>query len=198
MYRRVVPLFLVALAGTALAGCGVVTVHHVPEPGSISSSKIPDLHGSQPLDIKNGQPASGEIDIGTVGVGKVVGNLQQWTAAMVSAVKSQLSQRGATIVNDAPRFLSLSMKKAEIRAIPIIGGATSTIILTVTTADGFIADFEGSSSSIAPLSAINGAATDAVKKLLEDPTIGTYLRHWPVRLSGTENRHKATYDSMMR
>jgi hypothetical protein len=109
-------------------------------------------------------------------VGKVVGNLQQWTAAMVSAVKDQLSQRGATIVDAAPKFLSLRITKAEIHAIPIVGGATSTIVLTATTADGFTADFEGSSYSLAPLSSINGTATDAVKKLLEDPTIGTYLR----------------------
>jgi hypothetical protein len=144
--------------------------------GPISSNKIPDLHGSQPLDIKNGQPDAGEIEIGAVGVGKVVGNLQQWTAAMVSAVKVQLSQRGATIVAAAPKSLSLRITKAEIHGIPIVGGATSTIILTATTADGLTADFEGSSYSLAPLSSINGTATDAVKKLLEDPTIDTYLR----------------------
>ena len=102
--------------------------------------------------------------------------MQQWTAALVAAVKDQLSQRGATIVDGAPKFLSLRITKAEIHAIPIVGGATSTIILTATTADGITADFEGSSYSLAPPRSINGTATDAVEKLVEDPTIDTYLR----------------------
>lgn len=172
----VVQLCIVVLTGIVMDGCGAVTVHHVPEPSSISSNKIPDFRGGQPLDIKNGQSASEEIEIGTVGLGKVVGSLQQWTNAAVSFIKGQLSQRGATIVDAAPKALTLSITKAEVRAIPFVGVSTSTVILRVTTADGSVSDFEGSGSSLAPLSAINGATTDAVKKMLKDQAISTYMR----------------------
>ncbi len=164
------------LAAALLAGCGAITVHHVPELQSISSDKIPDLRGSRSLDVRSGPTSAEEVEIGTVGVGKVVGSLRDWTNATVTFVKAELSERGATISESAPRFLTLTVTKAEVSAVPLVGISTGKVSLMVVAADGHSGEFEGTSSSLAPLGAINGAATDAVKIMLEDPKIGAYLR----------------------
>src|SRR6267378_5356204 len=78
---------LLSAALAMFAGCGVVTVHHVPKLGAISGDKMSDLHGSQPIDVRSGECSSEEIKIGTAGVGKVVGNLAEWTAVTVEAAK---------------------------------------------------------------------------------------------------------------
>jgi len=68
------------------------------------------------------------------------------------------------------------MTKAEVKAIPFVGGTKSGIALTATSPDGFNQTVEASNGSLAPLGAINGAVEDAVKKLVTDPTVEAYLR----------------------
>ena len=167
---------VILLAGTMMfvAGCGSVTVRHVPK-FDVPSPKMSDLHGSQPIDLKAGECSSTEETIGTVGMGKVVGSLAEWTGATVEAVRANLSARGATITAGAPKVLTITMTKAEVKAMPIVGVSTSKIVLRATTAEGLNSTFEGSSSSLAPLSAVDGAVADAVEKLLTDSTVDAYL-----------------------
>ncbi len=169
---------MAALLSAALfgSGCGSVTVRHVPKLGVISSAKMSNLRSSQPIDIKSGMSNSEETSIGTVGMGKVVGKLSEWTEATVGAVKTNLVARGATITAGSPKALTVTMTRAEVKAIPIVGGAKSKIVLTATTPDGLNSTFEGSGSSLAPLSAVDGAVADAVKKLLMDGAVDAYLR----------------------
>lgn len=175
--RRTTRVWALAVVGTlTVTGCGTVTMRQAPEPRPLSSDKIPDLRGSRPLAVINGQSSSEEIEIGTVGWGRLVGSLQNWTAIVAQFVKSELSQRGATIADDAPKTLTLSITQSQLRGIPIVGGATGTVLLRATTGDGVSKEFQGSASHIRPPSAINGAATDAVTRMLEDEAIGAYLR----------------------
>ena len=159
-----------------LGGCGSVTVRHVPEPPSLASSQVPELRGTPPLDIKAGQASAAEIEVGTVGVGTVVGNLRDWTGATVAFVKAELSRAGATVSPGASKVLTLTVSKAQVRAVPIVGGATGTIAIAVNATNGPSAEFEGSASSLAPLRAINAAAAEAVQLMLADPAIIAFLR----------------------
>jgi hypothetical protein len=168
---------VILLAATMMfvAGCGVVTVRHVPK-FAVSSTKMSDLHGSQPIDLKAGECSSTEEEIGTVGMGKVVGRPSEWTGAAVEAVRINLSARGAVVTAGSPKALTITMAKAEVKAIPAIGVSVGKIVLTATTPEGLNRTFEGSSSSLAPLAAVDGAATDAVRKLLTDSVVDAYLR----------------------
>jgi hypothetical protein len=67
------------------------------------------------------------------------------------------------------------MTKAEVRAIPIVGVSKSKIVLRATTSEGLDSTFEGSRSSLAPLSAVDNAVADAVEKLLTDAAVDAYL-----------------------
>ncbi len=170
---------LLAAAGCALAmlttGCGVVTVRHVPK-FTVAPAKMSDLRGGQPIDVKAGESSVTETKIGTVGMGKVVGKPSEWTAAAVAAVRKNLSARGATITDGVPKALTITMTKAEVSSIPIIGVSNSKIVLTATTPEGLKSTFEGTGSSMVPLGAVDGAAEDAVKKLLKDSAVEAYLR----------------------
>jgi hypothetical protein len=168
---------VILLAGTMMfvSGCGSIIVRHVPK-FDVASTKMSDLHGTQSIDLKAGECSSTEEKIGTVGMGAVVGKLSEWTGATVEAAKINLSARGATITAGAPKALTITMTKAQVSAIPVVGLSTGKIVLTATTPDGLNSTFEGSSSSMAPLAAIDGAVADAVKKLLTDSAIDAYLR----------------------
>lgn len=166
----------VALIAVPQSGCGSVTVRHAPEPPSLSSSEIPDLRGAPAFDVRGADASAAEVEIGTVGVGRVVGTLQEWTRATVVFVKAEVSKRGATVSPDAPKALTLAVSKAQVRAIPIVGGATSTVSIAVQTADGQRAEFEGSASSLAPLRAMNAATAEAVKAMFADGKVVAYLK----------------------
>jgi hypothetical protein len=157
-------------------GCGMVKVRHVPKPASIHSAKDADLQSAQPVAVRNGQTSSEEQKIGTVGVGKVFGKLDEWTGAAVSSVKEELARRGATVSEAAPKVVTLSVTEAEVRAMPFVGVSTSKVSLNATTADGASHQFTGSSSSMAPLKAVDGAMTEALKAMFKDPSIEAYLR----------------------
>ncbi len=169
---------IILLSGTMvfLAGCGSITVRHVPKLSAISSARMSDLHGSQPIDVKGGEGSQEETNIGTVGMGKVVGKLSEWTGVTVGAVRTNLSARGATITDGAAKTLTITMTKAQVTAIPVIGVSNGKIVLTATTPEGLNSTFEGSGSSLAPLGAVDGAVADAVKKLLADSAVDAYLR----------------------
>lgn len=174
--RQFASVLSTLLISFVLGGCGAITVRHIPEPPQLSSSQMPELRGTAPLDIKAAEASAAEIEVGTVGVGKVVGSLQDWTGATVAFVKAELSRAGATITPGAPKVLTLSVSKAQVRAIPIVGGATGSTAISVKTSAGSSADFEGTGSSLAPLRAINAATSEAVRLMLADPTIIAFLR----------------------
>jgi len=133
-----------------LTGCGAATVRHVPKLGAITGKKMADLRGSQPIDLKSGQCSREETKIGTVGVGKVVGSLQDWTDATVEAARKNLVARGATISPGAPKTLTITMIKAEVKGIPLTGVSHGKILLAATNPDGLNSTVEGSNSSMAP------------------------------------------------
>jgi hypothetical protein len=168
--------FLVAGIAFMLVGCGAVPVRHVPKLGAISSGKMSDLHGSPPIDVKAGEASQEEKSFGSIGVGKVMGKLSEWTTVSVAAVKANLAARGATIADGAGKTLTITMTKAEVSAIPLIGVSNGKIVLTAAGQEGLNGNFEGTGSSLAPLSAIDGAVEDAIKKLLSDPAVDSYLR----------------------
>ena len=157
-----------------ITGCGSVPVRHVPKV-SASAKGMSDLHGTPPIELKAGTTASIEAKIGSVGMGSVMGNLSVWTAATVDTISANLSARGATITAGTPKVLTITMTKAEVHSIPIVGGAKSKIVLTATTPEGLSGNYEGSDSALAPLSAVDGAVADAVKKLLSDSAVEAYL-----------------------
>jgi hypothetical protein len=167
---------LMLIASALLTGCGAVSVSHVPKVSAIPPAKMSDLRGAQPLDVKSGGGSADETSFGTVGMGKVVGKPAEWTAAAVEAVRANLSARGATLTAGAPRSLTITMTEARVKTVPVVGGAKTRIVLTVSTPDGLNGTFEGADSSMAPLSSVNGAMTDAVKKLLMDPAVDAYVR----------------------
>jgi hypothetical protein len=178
MTNRVSILTLSLLAGTMvfLTGCGSVTISHVPTLGAISSAKMSDLHGSQPIEVKAGECSSEEATFGIVGVDKVVGKLSEWTSATVGAVRANLSARGATVTEGASKALTITITKAEFNGIPMTHATTSRIVLTARTPEGLNSAFEGSTLSATPISAVDEAVMDAVKKLLADPNLDAYLR----------------------
>jgi len=175
-FRATARLPLLAVAAICVTGCGSVTVRHVPKPGAISTARMSDLHGAQPLDVKAGECSADETSFGSVGMGKVVGKPSEWTAAAVEAVKANLSSRGATLTAGAPKALTITMTSAQIKAVPVVGGAKCKITLAATSPDGLKANVEGSDGALAPLSSVNGAMRDAVEKLLRDPAVDVYIR----------------------
>lgn len=173
---RAVRVILFAATMMCITGCGSVTVRHVPKPGAISTTKMSDLRGAQPIDVKAGDCSSDETSFGSVGMGKVVGKPSEWTATAVEAVKENLVSRGATITAGAPKALTITMSKAEVKAVPVVGSAKCKVVLTATTPEGLNSTFEGADGSLAPLSAVNGAMKDATTKLLMDPAVDAYVR----------------------
>ena len=167
---------LLACALIVLSGCGAVKGRHVPKLGAITGQKMASLQGTPPIDVKSGNASSDEIEIGVVGLGKVMGKLSEWTDATVEATKKSLSARGATITPGAPKVLTITMTKAHVSAIPGIGVSTGKAELRATTPEGLDTTFEASNSSMAPLGAVDGAVEDALKKLLADATVDAYLR----------------------
>jgi hypothetical protein len=155
-----------------LLGCGAIAVHHVPK-FTVSASKMSDLRGAQPIDIKAGEASSTETNFGSAGMGRVVGKLSDWTEATVGAIRTNLVARGATITPGAAKTLTVTMTHAEVHGTPV--GAHSKVVLTAAASGGPSASFEGSHSSMAPLGSVDGAVEDAVKKLLADPAIDAYL-----------------------
>jgi len=163
--------------GLALAtGCGVAPVKHTPKVAAISGAKMSDLHGTAPIEIKNASTDSSERKIGVAGVGRIMGNLSEWSAAAVKGVEDNLRSRGATITAGAPKSIAIAVAKAEAHGVPLAGVTKSSVTITVATGDGSQASFEGSGASLAPLGAVDGAMNDAVKKLLRDPSLESYLR----------------------
>src|SRR5256885_17109517 len=82
---------LLCAGAIVLAGCGAVPVRHVPKINAISGGKMADLHGSQPLDVKAGECSSEETKISSVGMGRVLGNMAEWTATTVEAARKNFS-----------------------------------------------------------------------------------------------------------
>jgi hypothetical protein len=173
---RVLNLILLFAILAFFTGCGVAPVRHTPKVTALAGNKMSDLRASKPIDVKSGECSSAEKVIGTVGVGKVIGNLAEWTDVTVEAVKTNLVSRGATITTGVPKVLTITMTDAHVGAIPFVGVSKSRIVLTATAPDGLNSTFEGSSSSMAPLGAVNGAVADAVKKLLMDAAVEEYVR----------------------
>src|SRR3954447_7180997 len=104
---------LLVTTAVGVVGCGAITVHHVPKM-AISPAKMPDLHGTQPIDLRVGEASSEEARIGTVGMGKVVGKMSEWSTATVGAVSANLAARGATIKTGAPKALTIAVSRAEV------------------------------------------------------------------------------------
>ena len=168
---------LIISAALALAsGCGVAPVRHTPKLGAISGEKMPDLHRTQPIDVKSGECSSEETKIGTAGVGRVMGNLAEWTGVATEAAKKNLTARGATVTPGAQKVLIITMTKAEVNGNPLTGFTKGKVSLMASSPDGLNSKVEGSSSSMAPLSAVDGAVTDATRKLLTDSAVNEYLR----------------------
>jgi mRNA interferase MazF len=85
------------------------------------------------------------------------------------------------------------MKRGDLVTIAVSGNYGKPRPALVVQADGFAA-----LPAVTVLQLTSEVHDEHLVRITVQPTAGNGLRKRPVRLSGTENRHKATYGSMTR
>lgn len=154
-------------------GC---THHFVAQQCPMKPGMVPEFSGGQPVTIANARDAPEQVLIGSQGIHKWMGNLQQWTDTAIGLVKTELEKRKIMTTEGANRQLKLSITRANIYwGFASIRCITS---LKVETGDGYVREFEGNNVSPWTLHrACNGAITRAVAAMLNDDTILAYLKY---------------------
>lgn len=155
---------------TVLAGCAM---HGIPNPRPLNASVAADLRAAKAVQVVNAQASKEEIVIGRVGLGKMMGNLHEWTESAATLLKSELKKRSVAVADDAPKVLKLTITSAHLSSRPM--GAASTVKIKVETGDGATVLLEGHAASMQPPRACDGAVAAAVKAILTDKTVQNYL-----------------------
>jgi len=148
-------------------------MHGIPNPRPLNARIASDLKASQAVSVVNAQTSDEEIVIGRAGMGKMKGNLREWTDTAVTVLRTELKKRSVTVADDGPKSLKVAITAATLSSRPM--GAASTVQIEVETGDGGKHVLSGRASSMQPPRACDGAVADAVKAILTDEAIQAYL-----------------------
>ncbi len=149
---------------------------YLPRPDSIDPQKIPALI-KQTIAIENTQDDSTEFTIGQAGVRKMTGDLHAWTATARQLVKTEFEKRDITVVENAPKVLSLSIVRAELGVYgPKYVGLPKCIVnLEVNTGSGYTRKINIVKKHLSPVGACDSAITAAVSAMFMDAGLLKYI-----------------------
>jgi len=153
-----------------VTGC---VMHAIPNPSPVSPQIAADLTASQPVSVINAQPATEEVSIGRAGMGKMRGNLREWTDAAVTLLSAELQKRSVSVADNAPKTLKLAVTGARLQSRPM--GASCSVDLCVETGDGQSINLSASASGMQPPKAADGAVSEVVAEILRNRAIQEYL-----------------------
>ena len=168
--RTVCALFLFAL----VSACG--TVSYTPSPDTNKFEPIPEFRSENAIRLYNDQPSRAEVVVyDTPGI-DMVGNLHEWTDVAIVIATRELTRRGFTISEDAPRSLGIKVASSE----TIAGFTTIDTTLEIHTRldDGKKARHIGLNTAVLATIIrrhIDGALMRGVASMLRDPEIVAYL-----------------------
>ena len=161
---------------TTFLCCAVVTLAacstpYTPRPDRPFEAIAAEFTSSQSIALRNAQPNKEEVTSGRWRI-----DYNAWTYVAIAIADRELKKRGMTIAGDAGKTLDLAIESAvtESGFVKI----TSTIVLKVTTGDGYAGTYTGvnSSSMMANFERqIDGAMMRCVVQMLSDPRIVAYL-----------------------
>ena len=138
---------------------------------------VNEFRGGSPLEIVNAQPDNHEMIIHRGAYFHLYGVMHDWTEAVVTQLRKELSQREINIVPQANKKLSLCVKNAKIFFGSQVGGGQvySSLKLKVESGNGHVRVFEGNHSANSLDLAVGGAVTSSVAVLLRDPSFLEYI-----------------------
>ena len=152
-----------------LNGC---TVNHELKPPALKPADVPALTLSEPIRWNNSQTSQEAIII-TDSIDKYNINLQKYTEVVISALKAEFDRKGYPYSDLADRVISVSV--VDVSMTNFMGGVVCNFDLAIKLGDGMVIGIQGSAKSMVREKAINYAAADAVRKILNHSDIIRYL-----------------------
>ena len=152
-------------------GCthSVITKQYPIDPKS-----VPALTSDNPIAIINAQTDTKEVFIGTNGLAKFTGNLQQYTDTVIETLKTELNKKNIRTSKDAEKTLKVSVTKTSLETG--MWGFGCDAYVTIETGDGYKKELVGKGGGGVLLVAVNSSVNDAVVAILNDDSVLAYLR----------------------
>jgi len=169
MRKKHMRSFLAASLALFLGACGAVS--YTPKPDRPFESIPAEFKSGNRVTLKNAQPATEEVSGGHWLV-----NRHAWTDVAITITQRELTARGMTIADGAPKVLNLCIESANSASGFV--KISSEILMHVETGAGYKATFTGKNSSAMAANLerqIDGAMMRVVVAMLSDPAIVKYL-----------------------
>ena len=151
------------------------TLTYQPRPDTFKIEPITEFSSPVTISIINVQPDNVDRIHLTTDLGSTIsGSMKSWTDTAIAITNRELTARGATLLDNAPR-------KLELAVISIEGETSFSAFryktqLKVKTGSGYEATYIGDNQSPATVyRAADGAVMRAVSAMLKDPVIVKYI-----------------------
>ncbi len=151
-----------------LSGC----TQYVPIADPIRPWMVPEFKSNQAITLENVQKSKKAV-IGPRGDNKAMGDLYNWTDAVIKMLKTELENRNMKVSVGAEKLLRLSVHRAYTSRGFYV--AVCVVDLKVETGNGYTNVFKGNNKSPSRTRACNFAITKAVEAMLSDKTILAYI-----------------------
>jgi hypothetical protein len=165
-------LLLLLIALLLLAGC---SHHYIPRTTTFDFEEIDEFLSNSTVSLINDQPFSDDVLFLSRGTHDYYADFKAWTEKAIAITQREITSRGMKVVEDAPKFLKLSVMTAE--------GTTGMwqvyceTSLRVETGDGYVNEYVAKAGSPASLQrAVDGAVMRVVAAMLRDRNIIRYLQ----------------------
>src|SRR5262245_23501655 len=152
-----------------LGACSAVS--YTPKPDRPFEPLPAEFKSSHRVTLKNAQPATEEVEGGHWLV-----NRHAWTDVAITITQREVTARGMTVADGAPKVLQLCLESAKTETGFVM--ISSEVVMRVETGDGYKATYTGLNSSAmfaAVERQIDGAMMRVVVAMLSDPKIVKYL-----------------------
>lgn len=127
------------------------------------------------VSLINNQPDTGNIIVGSPGVHRYEGSLNQITGAVVSQLSFELEKRRAVITKGASKVLKIKVEHVEFEGGMTTMGTRARV--RVETGGGYARNIDIETATFGTVNRLyEGVAQIAVTKILQDPRIASYLR----------------------
>jgi len=182
---KIVRMILMGFSLLYFSGCAFYYQPSATRP----IEEIQEFSSKNYVTLINGQPSTEQVFFvsgGHVNISKPYANLKTWTDVPISIADSELAKRGISVVEDAPKTLTMSIEsvKTDIGWVVV----TSQILMFVKTSDGYSATYIGKDMSSyyyyllyypvfgdAFLQGLNTALMRVAVAMLNDPQIVAFL-----------------------
>jgi hypothetical protein len=137
---------------------------------------IQEFSSTASITLQNGQPSTDPVVYASQGLNTWKANFHEWTDVAIALANRELTKRGAHVVNDAEKSLSLSVESATVEIGFVV--STSLVVMRAKTSEGYSAVYTGKNKSGRPVGVFylgEGALMRAVVEMFKDPKIVTFV-----------------------